>query len=402
MLTKRYMPAIRGALNAGAKLVNRGAKSASQFVGGATTGRGDTGAARTGAAVGGAVKDVAGAVSGAARVAFPALASAARQVIDALKPAQPFLSNVLLPLLKGLAIGVLGSVVGAFKVVIPIVKAFATVLGAVGRVLRPFRGVIQGIGTVLGFVFGGPILKGLSALGKLGRVGRLVAGVFRLLRIPIQALGGVLGVAGRVLLRFGGFLMRGITYAQRLAGTFRGPVRSALLAVLNPLRVVGGKIGDFVSGAIKKIGTLKNGIKRIMGGAANVIESAFSSVKSAVVSAINWLINKANGIIRAFNNTAGRVPGVHNIGTIGKLSDDAETRLRTPTPVHGGAAGTSDAASTKANAMPLNRASAASMLPPVANDFAHVTVRTAAGEVFHRETVKVERRRLEASGSVAG
>ena len=106
---------------------------------------------------------------------FRAAAGAFKEFMGAIRPAMPFLQNIVFPLLKGIAEGVLFSVVSSFKVLIPIIKIVATVLGWIGEKARPLRGVFEKIGFVIGVVFAQYILSAFAALGKLGGVFKIVA-----------------------------------------------------------------------------------------------------------------------------------------------------------------------------------------------------------------------------------
>jgi tape measure domain-containing protein len=97
--------------------------------------------------------------------AFRAVVPYVRDLIEALKPLAPFIENILWPLLKGFGIGVLGGLAASLKILIPIIRILASVLGWIGEKARPLRGVFQSIGQVMGFVFGGPVV--LKIIGYL-------------------------------------------------------------------------------------------------------------------------------------------------------------------------------------------------------------------------------------------
>jgi phage-related protein len=73
---------------------------------------------------------------------------------------------------------------------------------------------------------------------------------------------------------------------------------------------------DFFSGIWGRIsgflGNIGSGIK-------NAFSGAFDSVKNIASGAINWVIDKINGVIRGVNNTAGKLPGVPKISEIPRL-----------------------------------------------------------------------------------
>lgn len=225
-----------------------------------------------------------------AKRAVPALRDAFSQVLDAIKPATPFLQNVLLPLLKGVAIGVIGGVVAAFKIAVPVIKILAIAFGAVGKVLRPFRGVIQGVGIVIGFVFGGPLLKAISGLGKLGKV-------FRLLRVPIEVANGAVRGAARVI----GGVVRGFARAHlavlRFVGSFAGGAARVARGALN---MVGGIIEAFVrlpGRLVKLAGTIVSKFTGALGSAASAFFRAGWAMGKSIITGVVNAIEAAPGAI---------------------------------------------------------------------------------------------------------
>ena len=118
-------------------------------------------------------------IFGVVGTVFRAVKSYATQFFAALKTAAPFFQNILGPLLLGFAKGVLGGIVLGFKLVLFAVKLIAPVLGWLGEKARPLKGIFEGIGMVLGFIFGpGLILKVGKAIGGiLGWVLKLVGGI---------------------------------------------------------------------------------------------------------------------------------------------------------------------------------------------------------------------------------
>lgn len=204
---------------------------------------------------------------------FRAASEAVGQFIDAIKPMMPFIQNIVLPLLKGIAIGVLGSVVMAFKVLIPIIKVVATVLGWIGEKARPLRGIIEKVGIVIGFVFGPVILRAIGTLGKLGGVFKVIAFTAKFLALPLRILGvvfkGLISVVGKLF----GVLGR------------MGPIASrAMEALTKPFRSLGSKFIEFGKAIIHGIA---NGIKSAPGVILNALKSMLPGGK------VGSLIRKA-------------------------------------------------------------------------------------------------------------
>jgi tape measure domain-containing protein len=228
-----------------------------------------------------------------------AVKDAGRMFMETFAPAAPFLENVLLPLLGGLAKGVLGSVVLAFKVLQPIVALFMRALGAIGTAARPLRPLFSGIGMVLGFVFAGPILKLLGAIPRLGFV-------FRMAAIPVRLLGGAVKLVGGFLLRvFAPAIGRGFWMLNRFAGivgnvtrtvvrafgSWLGAIRGALGRVFGFL---GGLPGRFVRVGKSIVGGIARGIAGAPGALLNalkgVLKSAISHLPGPLASAASALI----------------------------------------------------------------------------------------------------------------
>jgi hypothetical protein len=92
----------------------------------------------------------------------------AEQIFEALKPAKPFYENVLKPLIAGFGKGLVKGVKSALAVI----RVVATVLGYVGKAAKPLKPLFEGIGYVVGYVFGagGVFGKGLAAVTKLAKL----------------------------------------------------------------------------------------------------------------------------------------------------------------------------------------------------------------------------------------
>lgn len=196
---------------------------------------------------------------------------------NAIKPAMPFIQNVMLPLLKGIAIGVMGSVVLAFKVLIAVIRVVAPILGWIGQKAAPLKGVFQGIGVIIGTLLGPAILHVFSLLGKFGGIFKVVAAAAKIASVPIRALvglfGGLIRIIGKlftVLGRMGAMAARAV---QALIGSFRpggfvelgktiisGIVKGIMSAprvLFNALKALlpGGKVGSLIRKAIPGLAT---------------------------------------------------------------------------------------------------------------------------------------------------
>lgn len=105
-------------------------------------------------------------------------------------------------------------------------------------------------------------------------------------------------------------------------------IMAAAQGPFNAIRnIIGGVINWLVgawNGVVGFFGGVWNSIMAPVHGVANTIQSAFSAgingAKSIVTGAVNWIIDKVNGMIHAVNNTAGKLPGVPHIPDIPKLA----------------------------------------------------------------------------------
>lgn len=252
--------------------------------------------------IGGAIRNIAGGGGRLLGRLASAAVTAGKLLVDAFKPAMPFFQNVLLPLLGGIAKGVAGGVVVAFKILVPVIKIVASVLGFLGTILKPLSPVFRALGTVIGFLVGGPLLKAIGAMTKFGKLGSIVAGAARIAYAPIRLLGGIFGKLGsliggavggaiRTLVRFPGRAFSAIkslpgrlgSVASRGASLLIGGLGKAVSGVVG----VGGRI---VSGVVRTVGSLPGKMldlgKRIVSGIINGIKSAPGAIVNAIKSII--------------------------------------------------------------------------------------------------------------------
>lgn len=193
--------------------------------------------------------------------AFRIARDAFTQFMDAIKPAMPFIQNIVWPILKGLGMGVLASVVGAFKVLIPIIKIVATVLGWIGRIAKPLAPWFERLGMVVGFVASGPILKLIGGLSKLGGVFKVIGVAAKVAAVPIKALGAIFGVvfkaAGKLFGILGNLAPKAASAARALLRPFQSLPskfvefgRSIVDAIIRGITASPGAILDAISGIL--------------------------------------------------------------------------------------------------------------------------------------------------------
>lgn len=211
----------------------------------------------------------------------------------------PFLRNVLLPLLEGVGKGVISFIVVAFKIAVPVIKIAATVLGAVGRAARPLRGVFAGIGTVIGFLIGGPVLKLIATLPK-------VVGAFRLMTGPIRLVTGALGKVGGAFGKLPGFAGRAVDKVVSFVGGLPGKIGGLIGAIARGFANIGRSI---VNGIVSGI---KAAPKAIIGAITSIIPKPLRGVLSKVGGALGGLF-RAGGRVRRYAS-GGLVPIVASGG----------------------------------------------------------------------------------------
>lgn len=209
---------------------------------------------------------------------FKALISAVHDFRDAIEPMSPFLDNVLIPILKGLAIGTIGSIVGAFKFLIFVLKVVSIALGALGKLIGPgLKPIFETVGKVIGFLFGGAILKVLGSIGKLNILLGPLGALFRMLAIPIT-------LAGRTVGFLFGWLGRLIGVVAGFAGRFTGPIVSAIESAIGFLTGAGARFFNagvaiwtkFKEGMLKAIGSGLGFAGDIGKGIWNFVASTFN------------------------------------------------------------------------------------------------------------------------------
>jgi TP901 family phage tail tape measure protein len=301
-LVERFGPALQDGLKGAAATVGRATTSARQFLAGAA----GQGTRAPGETRGNAANAAGERVGGVLRTVGGAVRDAAGDLLGALRPAVPFLQNVLLPLLEGVGRGVLAGVVGAFRVLVPVIGVAARVLGAIGRAAAPLRGVFRAVGTAIGLVFGGVILRGIGLLGRLGGVFRVIGAAARILAVPIRLVGAGLGAVGRAAgtaLRFlgrlastvGGLLGRALQAVRVRVAAIPGVVGAVGTRVLSAaVRVVGFLTRPFRTVGSFLLGLVRSGVGRIVDGIRSLY-GRFSSAGRGLLDAIGRGIRQAIG-----------------------------------------------------------------------------------------------------------
>lgn len=214
------------------------------------------------------------------------------QFMDAMAPAEPFFNNILLPLLEGIAKGVLSSVVGAFKFLIFVVRIVATVLGWLGTKLAFLKPVMGIVGQIIGFIAGGPILKLLSGLGKVNILLGPLGFLFRMLSAPIRMAGGLIGwLVGKVFGLIGIFI--------RLAGRIIPLFRGAINGVVNFITGAGSR---FFNAGVALWNRLRDGIMQAIGSGLGFAGDIGKAVYNFIAGGINSALPNSLGPINIPDN----------------------------------------------------------------------------------------------------
>lgn len=200
-------------------------------------------------------------------------------LIEAFKPAMPFFKNVLLPLLKGLAIGLIASIIGAVKFITAAIKVIARVLGWIGTKAKPLKKVFEAIGFVVAFVWGGVILKALS---KVGVALKWLGGVFKILSLPVRFVASLIGELAGVFGRVAGFII----------GKFIGALRAVI---------------GWLGGKLAPAGRLIGHVFRIATTPIRLMWAGLKAVGSIGIKVAGFLIGKVVGSVRAVGKAFGSI-----------------------------------------------------------------------------------------------
>lgn len=207
-----------------------------------------------------------------------ALWGSLQQLFGALLNLWNFISPVLIPVLQVVAVILGGLIVGAIWLLINALNIAAKVIATVINVAV---GIFQFLYAVVSTVINGIIWYFNLWWSVVSYILAVIRGVF-------LAVWNVIG------------------------GTVTSIMRSVVSTVSGALNSVVGFFGGIWGRISGFLGNVGSGIK-------NAFSSAFDSVKGIASGAINWVIDKINGVIRGVNNTAGKLPGVPKISEIPRL-----------------------------------------------------------------------------------
>ncbi len=266
-----------------------------------------------------------------------------KKLLDALKPALPFVQNVLFPLVKGIAKGVGGAIVGAIRIAIPVIGFLARALGWIGEKARPLRGWIEKLGMVLGMLFPGSflrifgaVLKGFAAAGGIvGRAAGLIAAAVRVASAPLRALMGGFGAARRAIQGFAQKGREATGMFGKAWGAVSGRIRGWIDSVVTKFQwlektVLGvlGKIVGWIEKVMDKIGALTSAVTGLGTNAATPTAASFNRTPQGSVNPVTGVRRRAPAPSAARTSPNTVSPGAR------KRQQSIEPRQPGEVPVH--------------------------------------------------------------------
>lgn len=189
-------------------------------------------------------------------------------------------------ILQAIATPVINAIVGVFQFGFNLITGYINILLSVwGYVFAVIRGIAIVVWDAIWAKIS-PIFDAISS--GIQVVGNWISGVFNNVRnVAISVWGAISNYIGGIVNGIRGFVGGMI---DGVVGYFSG---------------LWGRISGFISG-------IANGIR---GGVSGV----FDGITNGIKNALNWVIDKINDFIRGINNTAGKLPGVPQLGMIPRL-----------------------------------------------------------------------------------
>lgn len=137
----------------------------------------------------------------------------------------------------------------------------------------------------------------------------------------------ILNVVISVFSFFIGIIADVIGWVANLAswiGTAFAAIGNALAGVIIWFSRLPGEAANAINGIIGWFAGLPGRIAAAVGGLGNALGGAWDGMKNGFKSALNWIIDQANKLIRAYNNSVGKLPGTPNIGQIAQFAKGTE------------------------------------------------------------------------------
>lgn len=189
------------------------------------------------------------------------------------------------------------------------------VLGAIVSyftfVFNVITGILQVFGAIFYYIFA--VIRGVALEVWWFIYNNAVAPVMNLIRAIVQAVGDFIGGVFNWIRNVAVSVWQGIY-------NFVAPI---IRGIGN---VVGGVVDSIVGFFSGLWGRISGAIRNVADGISGGISGAFEGMKNIAKGAINWVVDKVNGVIRAVNNSAGKLPGVPNIPEIPRLYTGGQVR----------------------------------------------------------------------------
>ncbi len=189
-------------------------------------------------------------------------------------------------ILSAIATPIINAIVGVFTFAFNIITGYINILLAVwGYVFAVIRGIAIEVFNAV-WSFASPIFNAIGS--AIQAVGGFFGGVFNNIR----------NTAISVFSAIWGFI-------SPIINNIRNAFGAAIDGVVGFFSGMWGRISGFIS-------NIANGIR-------NGVSGVFDGITNGIKSALNWVIDKINDFIRGINNTAGKLPGVPQLGTLPRL-----------------------------------------------------------------------------------
>ncbi len=189
-------------------------------------------------------------------------------------------------IMAAIATPIINAVVGVFQFGFNLITGYINILMSVwGYVFAVIRGIAIVVWDAIWAKIS-PIFDAIS--GGIQVVGNWISGVFNNVRNVAVSVWGAIS-----------------NYIGGIVNGIRGFVGGMIDGVVGYFSGLWGRISGFISG-------IANGIR---GGVSGV----FDGITNGIKNALNWVIDKINDFIRGINNTAGKLPGVPQLGMIPRL-----------------------------------------------------------------------------------
>lgn len=107
-------------------------------------------------------------------------------------------------------------------------------------------------------------------------------------------------------------------------GNLWGMVINVVSAIIGEFGRLPGQIGNVIGAIVGWFAGLPAKILSAVGGLGNILGGAWDGMKNGFKSALNWIIDQANKLIRAYNSSVGKLPGTPNIGQIPSFAKGIE------------------------------------------------------------------------------